>query len=222
MSAVLLVGAVLSACSEAPSRDEAAREAVAPAAVQARRSAQAMIDTALSELVRLAPALSQVETSTLDICHAGDTNGFFPHDDYRLECHWHETRYLAADGDLAAVLQQTDAAAKQAGCIPGSPTDMDDVRAYLAHGGPGDDGQQLPTPRLSYTLPGSSMPLEVGWSAATDHFEPSNKPGLTWPTVYVEQHRVDVDALWTGPLRGRQHLIRLSTSVTYHTIPWPD
>ncbi|GAB3415381.1 hypothetical protein [Flindersiella endophytica] len=79
----------------------------------------------------------------------------------------------------------------------------------------------LPQPKLSYTVPRQGwIPLHAEWSQATDPRHNELDPDQHWPIVLNESHAVDLDALWNGPLRGRRHLISISSSVTYYEIPW--
>ncbi|MCM0676840.1 hypothetical protein NCC78_19430 [Micromonospora phytophila] len=228
LTTVVILAFALAACgSDAPTREEASREANSAAARRASASSAEQVDVVLSAVTGKASALRPVATTTRDICHAGDTNGLWGHDTYRLRCGRGETQYLGADGDLLDVLRQVDTSAKAVGLIPVTGSAVEDVERYYAADGKTEDGLFMSWPTLGYLVPGQDWTLQVGWSQVTG---PNSQPGLldnqpvpelTWPTVFVESQPVDLRALRDGPLRKRRYLISISSGTTYYEIPWP-
>ncbi|MET7375581.1 hypothetical protein [Micromonospora arida] len=173
----------------------------------------------IADLVERTPALRPIAMSTSDACHAGDTNGLYPHDSYRLRCSWGETRYFAVRAELLDALRQVDAAARQAGLLPVSGEALDGVEFYFATNGLTEDGLPQPTPTLAYVAVGYGR-LSVRWSGVSDA-RPNDTPvEPRWPMVLQDDHPVDLDALWNGPLRGQQYLVTITTGMTYHEVPW--
>jgi hypothetical protein len=211
----------LTACgSDAPTREEASREAQSAAVRQAGASSAEQISIVLSAVARASP-LRPVAVATLDICHAGTTNGLWPHDEYRLSCALSEIRYLGADGELLDVLREVDIRAKAAGLMPHTTSGIEDVEWYYAANGRTEDGLLLPRPGLSYFVPEHGLTVQVGWSQVGDQLNSQPVPDLTWPTVFVEAQPVDLDALRDGPLRRHQHVVTISSSTNYHQVSWP-
>ncbi|MFF3854737.1 hypothetical protein [Micromonospora sp. NPDC002575] len=218
ITAILLL--MPAACgSDEPTREEASREAQSAAARQASASSAEKISVVLSAVTRGAP-LRPVATSTLDICHAGATNGLWPHDEFRVSCSFREVRYFGASGDLLKVLREVDKRAKAAGLMPGSA--IEDVERYYAADGKTDDGLLLPLPGLSYLAPGLDSGVNVGWSQDSTTLNDPSVPDLTWPVVFVEAHPADPDAQQRDLLRKHQHLVTISSGATYYEIPWPS
>ncbi|WBB90794.1 hypothetical protein [Verrucosispora sp. WMMC514] len=221
----------LTACgSDAPTREEASREAQSAAVRQASASSAEQISILLSDVGRAAP-LRPVAVATRDICHAGDTNVLWGHDEYRLSCSLSEIRYLGADGDLLKVLREVDKHARAAGLVPHTDSAIEEIEGYYAANGRTEDGLLLPRPGLGYSVPGQGWTVQVGWSqdwVAQAEWSrlggpPSSQPvpDLTWPTVFVEARSVDLDALRDGPLRRHEHIVTVSSRITYHEVPWP-
>ncbi|SCL37836.1 hypothetical protein GA0074692_4804 [Micromonospora pallida] len=213
---------MLAACgSDAPTRDEATREAQSAAVRQASASKAEQISTVLSAAAQPSP-LKPVATATLDICHAGDTNGLWGHDEYRLTCRLSETRYFGTGSDLLDVLREVDKGAKASGLMPATTSAIEDVERYYAANGRTEDGLLLPLPGLSYFAPGHDSPIWVGWSQVSDPLNSQSVPDLTWPTVFVEAQPVDLDALRVGPLQRHQYLVTISSWTRYYEAPWPS
>ncbi|MEV4711997.1 hypothetical protein [Micromonospora sp. NPDC049374] len=211
----------LAACgSDAPTREEASREAQSAAVRQASASSAEQISILLSAVARASP-LRPVAVATRDICHAGDTNGLWSHDEYRLSCGLTEIRYLGADGDLLKVLREVDRHARAGGLVPSTESAIEEVESYYAANGRTEDGLLLPLPGLGYLVPGQDWTVHVGWSRLGDPLSSKPVPDLTWPTVFVEARPVDLDALRDGPLRRHQHVVTISSGTTYHEVPWP-
>ncbi|GAB3840575.1 hypothetical protein GCM10029963_09440 [Micromonospora andamanensis] len=221
----------LAACgSDAPTREEASREAQSAAVRQASVSSAEQLSILLSDVARASP-LRPVAVATRDICHAGDTNGLWAHDEYRLSCGLTETRYLGADGDLLEVLREVDRHARAAGLVPATGSAIEEVESYYAANGRTEDGLLLPLPGLGYLVPGQDRTVQVGWSQdwtaraewsrLGDPLNSQPVPDLTWPTVFVEARPVDLDALRNGPLRRHEHIVTISSGTTYHEVPWP-
>jgi hypothetical protein len=198
-----------------PPGEEAGREAGSGAVRQASASVAARFDEILTGLAKRSPALRPVATSVSDACHAGETNGFFPHDPYRLTCSRGETRYFGARGELLDALRQMDAWAKRAGLMTVSGESLEDVEVNLAADGETGDAH----PRLTYVARYDG-PLYVGWSQVGDSRPRESPVELRWPMVFQEDHPVDVEALWNGPLRGQKYLITVTSVVKYHEVPW--
>lgn len=221
LAAAALLALSLAACgSDAPTRDDASRDASSSAVRQASASAASRFDEIVTALAKRSPALRPIATSTSDTCHAGVTNGSFPHDPYRLTCSRGETRYFGAWGELLDALRQMDAGAKQAGLMTVSGESLDDVEAYFAAYGNTGDGLTQPHPRLTYVAQGYDGPLHVGWSQASDSRPSHSLVERRWPMVFQDDHPVDENTLWNGPLRGQKYLIRVTSAVTYHEVPW--
>ncbi|MEU4532004.1 hypothetical protein AB0F49_27605 [Micromonospora ureilytica] len=216
----MLLTLSLAACgSDAPTREDASREATSSAVRQASASTSAQADAVIADLVGRSPALRPVATSTSDACHAGDTNGLYPHDSYRLRCSWGETRYFGVRAELLDVLRQVDVAAGQAGLLPVSGETLDGVEFYFATDGLTEDGLPRPKPTLAYVAVGYGR-LSVRWSGVSDA-RPNDSPvEFRWPMVLQDDYPVDLDALWNGPLRGQKYLVSVTTGVTYHEVPW--
>ncbi|MBQ1026438.1 hypothetical protein [Micromonospora sp. C95] len=221
----------LTACgSDAPTREEASREAQSAAVRQASASSAEQISILLSEVGRAEP-LRPVAVATQDICHAGDTNGLWAHDEYRLSCSLSEIRYLGADGDLVKVLREVDKRARAAGLVPHTDSAIEEIERYYAANGRTEDGLLLPLPGLGYLVHEQDWTVQVGWSKdwiaqaewsrLGDPLSSQPVPDLIWPTVFVEARPVDLDALRDGPLRRHQHVVTLSSGTTYHEVPWP-
>lgn len=221
LATAALLPLTLAACgSDAPTREEASREAESAAAREASASSAEQISGVLVAVARASP-LRPVATSTLDVCHAGATNGLWPHDDYRLSCGLSEIRYFEADGDLLDVLREVDKRAKAAGLMPATTSAIEEVERYYAANGKTEDGLLLPLPGLSYLVPGNDSTVQVGWSQHSNPLNNQPVPDLTWPTVFVEAHPVDFDTLRSG-LRWHQHLVTISSGTTYYEVPWPS
>ncbi|MEU8421097.1 hypothetical protein AB0C15_09510 [Micromonospora sp. NPDC048835] len=221
-AAVVLVLSLVGCGPDAPTPEDARREAASSAVRQASAATAAQTDAVFAELVGGTPALTEVATSTSDDCHAGVADVLYPHDPFRLRCSWGETRYFAVRGELLDALRQMDVAAKQAGVLPVSGEALDGVEFYVAANGLTEDGQVLPLPTLTYVAVGYGGRLSVRWFRASDPRPEDHSVDVRWPMVWQDDHRVDVDALWNGPLRGQAYLLTVSTGVTYHEVPWPS
>ncbi|MFG1888054.1 hypothetical protein ACGFIR_09305 [Micromonospora sp. NPDC049051] len=223
LATVLLVALALTGCgSDAPTPEGATREANSGAVRQASASVASQLNKILTGVAERTPGMRPVAASTSDSCLAGDTHGVFPHDSYRLQCSWGETRYFAVRGDLPDVRRQLDAAAKQTGLTAVNGESLQDVEANLAAGGTTDNGQLLSPPTWTYVAPGYDGPLHVSWSQATDSRARQYPVEPRWPLVFQDDHPVDLDSLWNGPLRGQKYLISITSSVTYHEVAWPS
>ncbi|MFG2110359.1 hypothetical protein [Micromonospora chersina] len=223
LAAAAALALSLAACeSDAPTQEEATSDAQSVAVRQASASAATRFDEVFAALTKGTPGLRPVATATSDTCRAGATNGLFPHDTYRLQCHRSEVRYFGARGDLLDVLREVDAAAKRAGLIPNTGATLEGVEAYYRGDGKTDDGRLLPLPLMNYLVPGFDGPIYIGWSQAGDPRRSEPAVELSWPIVFQEDRPVDVDSLWSGRLRGQKYLITFGTGVTYHEVPWPD
>lgn len=227
LATVVLLALTLAACgSDRPTRDEATREANSSTARQASAITASDIDALLSSIAEQTPALTLVATDTMDICHGGQTNGFHPHDTYRVRCRRDETRYYSIEGSLLLyVLVDLDAAARAAGLLPETGATLHIVLDYFAREGRTEDGLTLPKPGLSYTVPEHGWMLHAGWgerSASGTAGDDRPDLGLTWPIVYIEEEPVDQEVLWNGALLGQQYSVAMSLSVTYYEIPWED
>ncbi|WP_128763647.1 hypothetical protein [Micromonospora sp. MW-13] len=220
-TAALLLLTQAACGSDAPTREETSREAQSAAARQASASSAEQIGIVLSAVARASP-LRPAATSTRDVCHAGATNGLWPHDDYRLSCGLSEIRYFGAGGDLLDVLREVDKGAKAAGLMPVTTSAIEDVERYYAANGKTDDGLLLPLPGLSYLVPGHGWTVQVGWSQDNIPLNDQPVPDLTWPTVFVEAHPVDFYTLRSGLLERREFLVTISSGTTYYEVPWPS
>ncbi|MCI4061091.1 hypothetical protein MRQ36_00300 [Micromonospora sp. R77] len=223
LAAALLLTLALTACGpDAPTPQDTTSEANSDAVRQASSQAAIQLDEILDGFAERTPALRPVATSTSDTCLAGETDPLWPHDPYRLRCSRSEGRYFTVRGELSGVLRQLDAAAQQAGLMTDSGETLQDVEASLAANGRPGDGRLLSPPTWTYHAPGHDGRIYVSWSQA-NFSRPSQHPvERHWPMVFLDDHPVDVDALWEGPLRGQQYLISIASSVTYHEVPWPS
>jgi hypothetical protein len=220
-TAATLVLALTACASDAPTREEASREAYSAAVRQASASSHERITTLLSAVTQASP-LRSVGTSRQDICHAGNTNALWPHDDYRISCGLSETRYFGADGDIVDVLREVDKRAKAAGLMPTTTSAIEEIETYLAANGKTDDGLLLPEPGLSYLVPGHDSTVGVSWTRDISTLNNQAVTELTWPTVFVEAHTVDFDTLRSGLLRRSEYLVTVSSGTTYYEVPWPS
>ncbi|NES30282.1 hypothetical protein GCE86_07745 [Micromonospora terminaliae] len=220
LATALVLALMLPTCELGSTPEDVRREANTRAVRDASASAASQLNGIIARLVEQTPALRPVATSTSDTCHAGDTNGSFPHDPYRLRCTRHETRYFGVRGELPDVVRQVHAGAKKAGLMTLIDARRDGVRTPSAGNGEIDGGQLLGPPDSIYVAPGYDGRLHIAWSQASDP-RPSAAPlELRWPVVFQDDRPVDVDSLWNGPLRGQRHLIMIVSTVTYHEVPW--
>ncbi|MEH1163993.1 hypothetical protein V6V47_01245 [Micromonospora sp. CPCC 205539] len=209
----------LAACeSDAPKPRESAEEARSAAVRQAGTVAAAQIDGMLDSTTRQMPALRLVATSTSDSCRAGETQGTFPHDTYRLRCARTETRYFGAGGDLRELLRMVDRGTTTVGLIKVSGETLENLEARYG----ADYEELLVLLGMTFGRPGYDGQVHIRYSQVSGRRTNYPPVELRWPVVYHDDHPVDLDALWSGPLRGHRYLVTVSSTTTYHEVPWPS
>ncbi|WP_346534258.1 hypothetical protein [Micromonospora sp. DPT] len=217
LATAVVLALSLTACgSDAPTREEAGREAGSGAVRQASASVAARFDEILTGLAKRSPALRPVATPVSDACHAGKTNGFFPHDPYRLTCSRGETRYFGARGELLDGLRQVDAWAKRAGLMTVSGESLEDVEVNLAADGETGDAH----PRLTYLAPGvrrsALRRVVTGGRLEAPRISRGTPVADGFPGGPPGRRR---SAAERSPA-GQKYLITVTSVVTYHEVPW--